>query len=337
MQTARCFIIAIVFCLVSGDPIVIDQTSEKYQTIVKCPENQVYNKCKSSVDTCTGPILYKKCTSGCFCEDGWVLDDNNNCVLKENCPKQEIEEQDCPRNQTFKDCSLCGRSCETQYINIMFKCACQPGCACQDGYIWKNNNEKQCVKPDDCTREDTKCQSTQYYSDSEVRKTCLKPSGNGIKTSGCFCNDGLVYDEDTRTCMKPEKCPNAQCGSRQSYHECYKNIVRTCQDKQVEKVRDIESIECLSGCFCDGPFIWDAETQKCVYPTECQNSKENQICSKDDPKSEFRVCQSSTKATCTDPNPLAINKDCRSECRCKEGYVFNEKTEKCMTLEDCGK
>ncbi|XP_065159933.1 zonadhesin-like [Atheta coriaria] len=122
---------------------------------------------------------------------------------------------------------------------------------------------------------------------------------------------------------------------RQSYHECYKNIVRTCQDKQVEKVRDIESIECLSGCFCDGPFIWDAETQKCVYPTECQNSKENQICSKDDPKSEFRVCQSSTKATCTDPNPLAINKDCRSECRCKEGYVFNEKTEKCMTLEDC--
>ncbi|XP_065159932.1 mucin-6-like [Atheta coriaria] len=328
MQTARCFIIAIVFCLVSGDPIVIDQTSEKYQTIctkqntefkqlctpqptcsepawvpskciegclckdgfvlnpmgdcippetcpgvicpqnttfsmcanvcekncmtqyltpeyacrcspgceclegfvrdrtsfcirpedcdpeiVKCPENQVYNKCKSSVDTCTGPILYKKCTSGCFCEDGWVLDDNNNCVLKENCPKQEIEEQDCPRNQTFKDCSLCGRSCETQYINIMFKCACQPGCACQDGYIWKNNNEKQCVKPEDCTREDTKCQSTQYYSDSEVRKTCLKPSGNGIKTSGCFCNDGLVYDEDTRTCMKPEKCPNAQCGS----------------------------------------------------------------------------------------------------------------------------
>ncbi|XP_035917182.1 chymotrypsin-elastase inhibitor ixodidin-like isoform X1 [Anopheles stephensi] len=58
-----------------------------------CGENQVYKQCGTAcpatcdnMDTVQG--CTKQCVAGCFCVDGYVLNDKGQCIPKCLCPKQ---------------------------------------------------------------------------------------------------------------------------------------------------------------------------------------------------------------------------------------------------------
>ncbi|XP_050076006.1 chymotrypsin-elastase inhibitor ixodidin-like [Anopheles maculipalpis] len=58
-----------------------------------CGENEVYKQCGTACPaTCdnmdTVQACTKQCVAGCFCVDGYVLNDKGQCVPKCLCPKQ---------------------------------------------------------------------------------------------------------------------------------------------------------------------------------------------------------------------------------------------------------
>ena len=59
-------------------------------SVVTCGKNQIYQTRKECTKTCLYPTGSYDCgliysIEGCFCLDGYVLDNNGNCVLPEDC------------------------------------------------------------------------------------------------------------------------------------------------------------------------------------------------------------------------------------------------------------
>ena len=59
------------------------------------------------------------------------------------------EDTECKgENQFYNKCGTkCPLTCTYPKPRVCVK-MCNPGCACKDGYIWKNNNK--CVRPEEC-------------------------------------------------------------------------------------------------------------------------------------------------------------------------------------------
>jgi Kunitz/Bovine pancreatic trypsin inhibitor domain/Trypsin Inhibitor like cysteine rich domain len=58
-----------------------------------CKANSKYNECGTACPlSCKEPNqrpCTKNCVAGCFCDEGYVLNDKKDCVKLENCPKKE--------------------------------------------------------------------------------------------------------------------------------------------------------------------------------------------------------------------------------------------------------
>ncbi|XP_063365845.1 serine protease inhibitor swm-1-like [Cydia amplana] len=90
------------------------------------------------------------------------------------------------------------------------------------------------------------------------------------------------------------------------------------------------SDDCIEGCFCKSGFLRN-DTGECVNADECIGET-NPICSANE---EFLACGTACARTCTDPEPLNCGLACSMGCFCKSGYVRNQKTNKCVTLDKC--
>ena len=60
-----------------------------------CPQNMIYESCGTACPlTCEFPELrpcIRMCVPGCFCKDGYLLDDNGKCVTKcYQIPKEDL-------------------------------------------------------------------------------------------------------------------------------------------------------------------------------------------------------------------------------------------------------
>uniref|UniRef100_A0A182Q170 TIL domain-containing protein n=1 Tax=Anopheles farauti TaxID=69004 RepID=A0A182Q170_9DIPT len=57
----------------------------------ECGENAVYSECGTACPlTCAKPEVVactKQCLKGCFCKEGYVLNDQNECILRCQCPR----------------------------------------------------------------------------------------------------------------------------------------------------------------------------------------------------------------------------------------------------------
>ncbi|KAI8439766.1 hypothetical protein MSG28_013453 [Choristoneura fumiferana] len=73
------------------------------------------------------------------------------------------------------------------------------------------------------------------------------------------------------------------------------------------------SQDCVEGCFCKSGFLRN-DTGVCVNADECIGA-----CAR----------------TCADPEPTACGLACSMGCFCKAGFVRDEKTKKCVTLDQC--
>lgn len=118
-------------------------------------ENEVYDGCGTAcplscdvpfVDTCT-----EQCVEGCFCEDGYVRDYNDDCILIEECPPPaptcELE------NENFTFCgTACEPTCHDPFIDFCTE-QCVAGCFCEDGYV--RDADGSCILLEYCLNEDS--------------------------------------------------------------------------------------------------------------------------------------------------------------------------------------
>ncbi|KAF7636847.1 hypothetical protein Mgra_00003791 [Meloidogyne graminicola] len=142
--------------------------------INNCKEGEVYNECASACEpNCTDQNYgcIKICMEGkCQCKEGYVRNENNECIPKEECPKPTIINlkiytnisknfnfkefsDNCKEGEIFKSCaSACEPNC-TNYKNIFCILVCMPGkCQCKEGYVRNENNE--CIPKEECFKID---------------------------------------------------------------------------------------------------------------------------------------------------------------------------------------
>lgn len=155
---------------------------------------------------------------------------------------------------------------------------------------------------------------------------------------GCFCNDGYVFDETKKLCVRPQDCvprddPEPQkCAPNSHYTTCVSNKVQpTC--KNFYYIRG-DPTDCTPGCICDDNFVFDEDLGKCVAPTDCPN-----FC-KCGPNASLDFCRlcSVTQKTCKNyrKKPLLNCTDgCYIGCFCNKGYVLDEDRNLCVRPYQC--
>nr|WIM01413.1 zonadhesin-like protein 2B [Limnephilus flavicornis] len=150
------------------------------------------------------------CVKGCFCQEGYVRDKNNKCILPKDCPPPPPPT--CKTNEVYDKCPPTSPA-ELTCTNI-FKGTkpahpnpCQPGCKCKQGYVRVG---KDCVVEGKCCTD----------ANSELVKnppccgggTCAKPdwiTGCGKKSDpkGCQCKKGYCKKSETdATCIAVKDC-----------------------------------------------------------------------------------------------------------------------------------
>ncbi|KAK0396312.1 hypothetical protein QR680_001667 [Steinernema hermaphroditum] len=200
-----------------------------------CPKGMHYERCGSS---CPADCEQKQpqlcpdiCVEGCFCDAGLVLNDEGQCIPKDQCPsvkaeivKRETKErkQDprCPSKAEYRECTnLCP---EKHCGNILEKSTCfslrcgEPGCMCVEGHVRKTTNIKDgCVRRETCLADarQKKVQKRQGFLDAPV-PVCRE--NEELKSCGTACEP---------SCENPEpKVCTYQCVINQC--ECKYGLLR---------------------------------------------------------------------------------------------------------------
>ncbi|XP_069057138.1 serine protease inhibitor swm-1-like [Pleurodeles waltl] len=119
----------------------------------------------------------------------------------------------CPANSSVRCQRTCRATCEElNQINIpVCTKICTTGCECNEGYIFKTSEKKECVRYDQCQ---VKCPDLMHYEPCppNPHATCEKPEETSSTPQRCdpwcVCNKGYVYrSNQDRTCVPKEKCP----------------------------------------------------------------------------------------------------------------------------------
>jgi len=112
-----------------------------------------YSECTGPCDaTCENPnlplVCKMACGPGCKCKDGYVKDEDGDCVKLNNCPKEPTPK--CGVNEELNKCStICGEAtCETRVTRHCGAGKCKPKCHCKPGYLRHPNGS--CVLKERC-------------------------------------------------------------------------------------------------------------------------------------------------------------------------------------------
>ena len=147
-----------------------------------CPRNSSWNECASACPkTCMenpDQICTEQCVSKCDCDEGFVLDDGGNCILKEFCP--EIQPGLCPANSMWNECgSSCESTCQNPSVEdqiCTMQCVAQ--CECVKGFV-KNEKTGACVPQKECP--EPTCESNKVWTDC---KSCWQNCGESMICMG---------------------------------------------------------------------------------------------------------------------------------------------------------
>ncbi|KAJ8732616.1 hypothetical protein PYW07_015215 [Mythimna separata] len=307
-----------------------------------CAKNQTLDSCYSDCPprycgvniaavSCLA-IDESNCKRGCRCKDGYLKNANGDCVREKDCPK-------CYGPNEVYD--VCLNPCPLYQCNVdprVIKCAappepgdpkCEAGCRCLEGYA--RTDEGICVPRDQCP---PKCGEDEVYStctNSDCGPQNCSQLGYPIACpridpayceKGCVCKEGLVRDENG-ICIPKEKCPS--CGGDPNAESgCGSNCGRLCSNYNSSEPAICPEICILNGCDCKDGFVLDESTGKCILPNQCVS------CNGD--SNAKSGCDKNCTKRCPGPKPA----ECKCYgCECKDGFVYDPKTRKCVRPERC--
>lgn len=90
------------------------------------------------------------------------------------------------------------------------------------------------------------------------------------------------------------------------------------------------SRSCTPGCFCKRGYVVDSNSGRCVHESECGSGEET--CPEHETYSD---CGSSCERSCQNPNPEYCTEECVKGCFCKDGYVRDESSGRCVRMDQC--
>jgi hypothetical protein len=200
----------------------------------ECGANEHYTDCGSGCGDLTcfmqsyaAVLCPDVCTPGCFCDDGYVRNAENVCVLPTTCPNNG-----CKDNEIWNECGpvdSCEATCKNpDLIDVICPDVCVAKCVCQEGYV-RDANYK-CVPRDSCSAGKQLLNSQRKRStffgvvavqcgENEVYSTCGSGCGDlscqqpdsknlvcpAVCRVGCFCAEGYVRDANGK-CVTPDQC-----------------------------------------------------------------------------------------------------------------------------------
>lgn len=124
---------------------------------IVCPKDEVLSLAATSCQpTCfnkTPESLFLGCSAGihCVCKKGYIRHPTTyKCIPEKSCPVKKTKTT-CPINEEFSDSGAgCQRTCSTQHLAILVKCAAKSGCVCKNGFI-RNDVDGKCVSKKSCS------------------------------------------------------------------------------------------------------------------------------------------------------------------------------------------
>ncbi|KAF5294992.1 hypothetical protein FQA39_LY13302 [Lamprigera yunnana] len=299
-----------------------------------CGEHQVWQGCSDYLcrRTCDSLNVTISCPTvcipGCSCEEGYVWNKEfTKCIPKDSCPHQ------CDQHQVWEECSdvNCKRTCANMNDDS-YVCnkPCEPGCSCQPGYIW-NNQENQCILSCDC--EKANCGPNEKWSECaklECRETCQrnKTRNCGECQSGCICKKGYIWDENIRQCVLRSEC-TPDCGINEEWSSCTNPCERTCQGPSPGAC----IAACVPGCACKSGCLHDLYQRKCVLISECSQACEHPKlwCKHTEPHQV--TCQNLLYPRCVSSD--YFQQIFYPGCICPIGFILDQTTNKCVTVDEC--
>ncbi|KFM77647.1 Zonadhesin, partial [Stegodyphus mimosarum] len=283
-----------------------------------CGRNEEYNVCGTACPpSCSNPnpICTQQCVSGCFCEKGYLRNDNGICIPRKQCPKGI-----CRKNEEYNNC---GTACPPTCSNSNPVCTrqCVKGCFCKKGYV--KNDDGLCIRRELCPKRT--CGSNEEYRTcgTACPPTCSYP--NPVCTqhcvTGCFCKEGYIRN-DNGICIPSDQCPKGICGTNEEYNNCGTACPPTCS-----KPNPVCTKQCTRGCFCKKGYIRN-DNGICIPKEQCPKG----TCGKNE---EYKDCGTACPPTCSKPDRICIEQ-CVSGCFCKKGYIRND-NHICIPKKDCPK
>ena len=174
----------------------------------KCPlvcpkENQEFRDCGTNCgNRCSDPVdivCAAVCSPGCYCKDGYKLDDDGNCILEDECSNNnDVIGLVCPKeNQKWYDCE------GSDSDDIICSTVCSSGCYCKNGY--KLDNDGNCILENECSNNNVCPKKNQKWYDCEGSDSddivCAT-----VCSSGCYCKNGYKLD-NYGNCILENQCP----------------------------------------------------------------------------------------------------------------------------------
>jgi len=210
-----------------------------------CPAGQEYQQCGTACPpTCANPnpgamMCPTHCVSGCFCQEGFLLTSDGDCVVQSECPGLMCNE-DCVMGT---QCNPHTGHCEAVSCDAPDAChankACQPLFSlCPLGVTFCPRFT--CVDPPTCPpgQEYQQCGTL-------CPPTCDNPIPGMCPdqcVSGCFCQEGFLLTSDGH-CVVRSECPGLMCNE-----------------------------DCVMGTQCN-PHTGHCEAVSCDAPNACPANK----------------------------------------------------------------
>ncbi|GAB0086436.1 hypothetical protein DMENIID0001_004980 [Sergentomyia squamirostris] len=303
----------------------------------QCSANEEYKdcgyRCKESCDWTSKTCRGEKCSSGCFCSEGYVRI-NGKCILQDNC------EQKCPANEEHL---LCGKRCNEDCSPSNKQCKKEPcveGCFCINGYKRvdgvcvpiKNCPPPECSQPnevyktcgkscdEDCTKSSDDCRYEVCQEGCYCDKGFKRVQGRCVPEENCVCPTNEEYkcgtdcDEDCNTQLKD--CWNKKCTTKCHCVGNYKRIDGVCQppSKCPCPANEVYSYgnKCSEQC---GKTLDDCSSQKLYFSCFCQSGF----------KRVGGVCVPDTNCQCLLNEEYTYNSKCAEKCESGPDDCKNEK------------
>ncbi|XP_063379474.1 zonadhesin-like [Cydia fagiglandana] len=315
-----------------------------------CKVNEIYSTCInggcghkncSQINKPIACVHPKICKKGCICKEGYLRADNGTCIPKDQCPsKHDAEEPPpkCGKNEVYDNCS--STSCKPtlcSQLGYPLKCdkKCKPGCKCKDGYV--RNDKGVCIPIKNCpscggdknavSGCGTNCGKTCALLGQKPPFVCPKI----CKLNSCDCRDGFYYDPNQKKCVKKEDC-TPTCKVNEIYSNCINGGCGPKNCSQINKpIACAHPKICKKGCICKKGYL-RAINGTCIPKDQCPQPPPK--CGKNE---VYDNCSStSCKPTlCSQLGyPLKCDKKCKPGCKCKDGYVRNDKGV-CIPIKNC--
>jgi hypothetical protein len=139
---------------------------------------------------------------------------------------------------------------------------------------------------------------------------------------GCVCKKGYIREGPNGRCV-PESCENVPiCSENEKFSTCATACPKTCNETEPR----ICPLVCIKGCTCRDGFVREKLSGRCIPEVGCQNTcGENEI---------YKECGTLCPGTCAQP-VRTCEKKCLRGCFCKDGYLLDDQTGKCVKRDNC--